>query len=965
MDTNLGTQVKIMNSIDNKLTSAPHSIQKSSLNQPRDAATQVLLTCNNIETDISFAPIFENQSAGIISGDIAFYKPCGMNTESLKLETTHVNKRSVMTSKSNIVDTPKTGSTASKPKKKVSVKISTPEQILNDIIKTDLATETVTPRLKRTEPNIMSISSAEMLPVAVVTSDSDLPPTGGHTAKSTVSCQCETSQSLKCRCNDCKTVSAAETLQVSKSTAPQDTATEDRSIGPCQDSQEFMYEKTTSTQNDTDIKQTRELSTQALINQWYQSQMLVDTGTAPIAVENKSTLVLTPVEQNSASVVTSLNKKTQSTNLEKGSETTVQHASVAINTNLGVERRSVGQSLADVFSRKTLHKSMIDTWAQYSHILEQSNEKHSIKSARIGHSKLISSQPLNASSIGSRATRRTYYDNETEPILMPPHNSIAVMTSGPFDEACDTKELAEQVLLCGCARLGCDIETNTLSDVKLIQNTNCSTQIYPNRRSQNLDKSISCADQGDRIINTSTFNQGLYFPERSTADQLSALSHLIGQPISSQMTSDASTILSSNLDAAKWIKRCTNADKEYQSLLDIEQSTLETLKQASLSIASSNKSSRSTKKSLKIVKSKQSVVCSMNTVAVATPPPQMGSVSDDSLADVLPISSVTKKISPPNTLKKTSDKFTSDDVLSKNLKESILQTCPDISDAATDTIVPNTDYLKSASALTSKCVLPVPSICSQSNENSDCVFVYDKPRCAVHKQRIDASVQMSHKQNYGSDDKGPNCREHAIDQMDMDVYPSGSTYEQRHQGNNVVAEVLTPKAEYVFAYDTPRASLEDSTQTCSNCHARLLEIPPYFDSDFVEERMKTQLVGSCRYYSNLLTKRLGRVKEKVTKRLSPPPTEQCLYFSTVPKLSYAEACTMKPSGREDLGCQTIRNHMPSHHRAEFSRPMSCCALSPSLTNICGGTDKNHLKSVYYMLSAIEGRIRRLKRNIPN
>ncbi|XP_063839406.1 uncharacterized protein LOC135088507 [Ostrinia nubilalis] len=505
------------------------------------------------------------------------------------------------------------------------------------------------------------------------------------------------------------------------------------------------------------------------------------------------------------------------------------------------------------------------------------------------------------------------------------------------------------------------------------------------------------------------------------------------------MTSDASTILSSNLDAAKWIKRCTNADKEYQSLLDIEQSTLETLKQASLSIASSNKSSRSTKKSLKIVKSKQSVVCSMNTVAVATPPPQMGSVSDDSLADVLPISSVTKKISPPNTLKKTSDKFTSDDVLSKNLKESILQTCPDISDAATDTIVPNTDYLKSASALTSKCVLPVPSICSQSNENSDCVFVYDKPRCAVHKQRIDASVQMSHKQNYGSDDKGPNCREHAIDQMDMDVYPSGSTYEQRHQGNNVVAEVLTPKvykalyettkmvvkdsklrpvvdpkvahvpdieneaamiralairsaailtsrcglatpddchcslkndptvkrAEYVFAYDTPRASLEDSTQTCSNCHARLLEIPPYFDSDFVEERMKTQLVGSCRYYSNLLTKRLGRVKEKVTKRLSPPPTEQCLYFSTVPKLSYAEACTMKPSGREDLGCQTIRNHMPSHHRAEFSRPMSCCALSPSLTNICGGTDKNHLKSVYYMLSAIEGRIRRLKRNIPN
>lgn len=46
-------------------------------------------------------------------------------------------------------------------------------------------------------------------------------------------------------------------------------------------------------------------------------------------------------------------------------------------------------------------------------------------------------------------------------------------------------------------------------------------------------------------------------------------------------------------------------------------------------------------------------------VPVATPPPPTGTLSDDSLADVLPISSVTKKISIPNEPKKMKDKVAS------------------------------------------------------------------------------------------------------------------------------------------------------------------------------------------------------------------------------------------------------------------------------------------------------------------
>lgn len=69
---------------------------------------------------------------------------------------------------------------------------------------------------------------------------------------------------------------------------------------------------------------------------------------------------------------------------------------------------------------------------------------------------------------------------------------------------------------------------------------------------------------------------------------------------------------------------------------------------------------------------------------------------------------------------------------------------------------------------------------------------------------------------------------------------------------------------------------------------------------------------------------------------------------------------MKPSHYKNEACQT-QNLMSALSLAYSSSRM----LSPtlSLTDICGGRDKNDLQTVYVKLSAIEGRISRLERNI--
>lgn len=93
----------------------------------------------------------------------------------------------------------------------------------------------------------------------------------------------------------------------------------------------------------------------------------------------------------------------------------------------------------------------------------------------------------------------------------------------------------------------------------------------------------------------------------------------------------------------------------------------------------------------------------------------------------------------------------------------------------------------------------------------------------------------------------------------------------------------------------------------------------------------------------------------VTKHLTPPTKAN--YTCQVPNM-YTEACTMKPSAREEFGCQTFK-YRPLNKGSKYKTTLSPAV---SLTDICRH-DKEHLKSVYYMLTAIEGRLRRIKANI--
>ncbi|CAB3243755.1 unnamed protein product [Arctia plantaginis] len=118
-----------------------------------------------------------------------------------------------------------------------------------------------------------------------------------------------------------------------------------------------------------------------------------------------------------------------------------------------------------------------------------------------------------------------------------------------------------------------------------------------------------------------------------------------------------------------------------------------------------------------------------------------------------------------------------------------------------------------------------------------------------------------------------------------------------------------------------------------------------------EDHLKTNLVTSCRYYSTLLSKQLGKVKDNLTKHLTIAPEEIEVGGNQDPLLSI---CTMKPSGRENLACQTVKRTFQQDGGSHLR------VLSPAtcLTDICKN-DKDHLKSVYTILSAIEGRMRRL------
>ncbi|CAH2075075.1 unnamed protein product, partial [Iphiclides podalirius] len=120
-----------------------------------------------------------------------------------------------------------------------------------------------------------------------------------------------------------------------------------------------------------------------------------------------------------------------------------------------------------------------------------------------------------------------------------------------------------------------------------------------------------------------------------------------------------------------------------------------------------------------------------------------------------------------------------------------------------------------------------------------------------------------------------------------------------------------------------------------------------------------------RIYQNFSKHQFSSIKHKRLKafRQRTPSTDDYRKRSlNISNVFQIEACTMKPSCYTNESCQT--QNLMSLPAGKFDTS-STCILSPalSLTEICSGRDKSDLKTVYFMLSAIEGRIRRLKRNV--
>ncbi|XP_059048282.1 uncharacterized protein LOC131843628 [Achroia grisella] len=619
--------------------------------------------------------------------------------------------------------------------------------------------------------------------------------------------------------------------------------------------------------------------------------------------------------------------------VEQNTESCNKSMSATISTNIP-QKKSIGLSTSNTPTRCSLTKrSKIDAGVQYS-CYKQFTDENIRRPNHIGRSWVISSQMLSDQSI-----------SETTEQLAPPHceiesKSVEIQTRRDVKSTCMLtsmqtivdQQYKNQVVSCGCARVGHDIETNTQSYYLSNLNIKYSTEMMQCKPTPVKDILTTCPSKKSKPSKTENFTS------QTHGGHLISLSHMTGTTKSStDMDGPAlsNTVLSSDLNAEKWIRRCTaNDDKDYQSLLYNEQSILKTLKHNLLSSNNSTKS-KSTKRSLKTdtLKSSKRFIPKPD-----TSPPLPFALSTDSLADVLP-AKVYEKTEDIVT-KQTSvmvDKVTSDDKSFRNVKESMLQTCPDIRHAATESRM---NYQKSASVLTSRCLLPSPKSCchihADNHGSIDCIFIYDHPRCLVHEKRLDSAIQSLSR--YDNEKEAAMIRALAVRSAAILTSWCGLDLSM-HRSHN---------------HHRKSQALTEVTQTCVNNYHGTLP-PQMYDKDSSEDCGTQHLIDSCRYFSNLFAKHFDKVKKNVTKHLALPNDQYLYQISTFPNISYTEACTMKPSGREELACQT--------HGRRLYRPLSCCALTPSLTSLTGGRDKNQLNSIYHMLTAIEGRIRRLKLNI--
>ncbi|CAF4754961.1 unnamed protein product [Pieris macdunnoughi] len=354
-----------------------------------------------------------------------------------------------------------------------------------------------------------------------------------------------------------------------------------------------------------------------------------------------------------------------------------------------------------------------------------------------------------------------------------------------------------------------------------------------------------------------------------------------------------SVVISSNLNAAKWMNGCTKDD--YQSIIDISEITVsESLEKATLAVATSN---------------------AFNTNLSANPEPAVNCMSTKpldvisavNLADVLPKFEGNEQNTQP-----TNERQGDNEGINVKLPLLIER--------------------RSATVHTSRHILNKAKICH--GETADCLYVYDRARCVVHSQRTDTGVQIkSTHSRFGQENKVKPWQDNRTVGVVTSVLKPHCSHKHT---SGLLGEVLTPQV-YKTLYETSRLiakerSLSKETGIVENKAERSVQV--------LRDDWSCVI---CPYCAKKFT--AHEIENLVKKHLPINRAER----------DFVEACTMKPSGRHDKNCQ-----------AKFAPEYLCqnCILPPtaSATDI-RGEESHDLRTVYYFLAAIEGRVRRLKQNL--
>ncbi|XP_026729617.1 uncharacterized protein LOC113495199 isoform X3 [Trichoplusia ni] len=464
------------------------------------------------------------------------------------------------------------------------------------------------------------------------------------------------------------------------------------------------------------------------------------------------------------------------------------HATTGSDAAIGFETKATGPTLSEM-------KQLIDvgdktdTGVQYSMLDKPGKPEMDFHaSATKAQSQLLSMCMLNQQTTDTNTQTEW---NAAHCVPVPPS-----VCSSPKESSCcshaDTKQNISTKITKTIAE-----KPGEPYDGPSVNNTETNTDLkFPPNIELELDQSqkSSIDKRPVEACSCSTRNKSMAEIQNNLNSQLISLSRMIGKrrPTAALNPSITASVFTADYGTDKWMTS-GKSKSTFTSLVGFEASPTNDIKT----------------NTLYITKALQSDDEDTNKVITIGPPTII--LSRDSLADVLPvkksihINACVKKMNQQQCVNRTMvDRVTSDENVTKDVKESMLQACPDICETGTESVL-QACQKKSASVLTTLCVLPAPPLLCNAKQkmekrDTECVFVYGEPKCAVHKDNIDVAVQF-----YPPCDQEVNVKKQCVNQS-VGVLNSYSTINEeksQRKPHALIGEVLSPKV-YKALYETTK-----------------------------------------------------------------------------------------------------------------------------------------------------------------